>query len=450
MFPPNPPCRRLFHKGPGRRIGKFALWGRIIGVLLPLLPVLLSGAESPPALTLQEAQLEAFQHNWDQQSARRDVDIADAQRAIAHEFPNPSLAYSTAKINTDGKTNATAAGNDLWDRSYDSILAVTQPFEIGGKRSDRQASASAGYLAARAQFADAHRTLDVAVARAYVGAALADASAKVTAESAGYLRTEADVAAVRLKAGDIAQSDLDRIEIAARQMELQAQNARAAAVSQRVALELLIGVDHPNGGVVIRDDLETLADREAPPPPAHDVNRPDLAAAEQSLRKAEADLRLQRAMRIPDPSLLVQYEREPPDGPNTVGIGLSFPLPLWNRNQGAIHAASLAREQAALAVAKVNAQVDADIATARAGYDEALARWHDYRNEVRPRATRVRESVSLAYEKGGVSLVDLLEAQRDDSDVRLAAAQAAADAAAARAALQAALTEFQPEPGDKP
>ena len=68
---------------------------------------------------------------------------------------------------------------------------------------------------------------------------------------------------------------------------------------------------------------------------------------------------------------------------------------------------------------------------------------------MRPRAERVRQSVSFAYAKGGASLLDLLAAQRSESDVRLGAAQAAADAAVARAALEAATTEFTPVARDR-
>lgn len=415
-------------------------------------PVVATVADSHPGLplTLVEAKRMAVKNNWDQQSAQDDVAIADAQRMIAHEFPNPSLSYSTSKINTDGRGNGTPAGNGLWSRSYDTVLAFTQPFEIGGKRSDRQASAGAGYEAARAQFADARRTLDIAVTRAYVAAALAEATVKLTSDSAGYLRTEANLAAIRFKAGDIGESDLDQIEIAARQFELQAQNARAGAVGQRVALEVLLGVSNPCGDTMLGDELEMLANQAPPVQSGGEINRSDLVAAEQSLRKAEAEMRLQKAMRIPDPALLVQYEHQPPDGPDTVGVGVSLPLPLWSRNHGAIHAATLARDQAALAVGKIKAQIAADIASARASYDEALARWRAYQKDVRPRAERVRESVSLAYEKGGASLLNLLEAQRDDNVVRLAAAQAAADTTVACGVLQAALTEFTPDSSDQP
>lgn len=428
-----------------------AAYGEEVTQLAPGLRVA-AVADSHPRLplTLNDAKRMAMKNNWDQRSAQDDIAIADAKRMIAHEFANPSFSVSTSKINIDGRGNNTSASNGFWNRSYDNVLAFTQPFEIGGKRAERQASAGAAYEAARAQFADARRALDIAVTRAYVAAALAETTVRLTVESAGYLRTEANLAAIRFKAGDIGESDFDQIEIVAWQFELQARNARAGAVGQRVALEVFLGVSYPRGETVLGDDLDTLADQTPPVQPGGEINRADFVAAEQSLRKAEAEMRLQKAMRIPDPALLIQYEHQPPDGPNTVGVGVSLPLPLWNRKHGAIRAATLARDQAVLAVAKVKAQIVADIASAQASYEEALARWRIYQKNLRPRAGRVRESMSLAYEKGGASLLNLLEAQRSDNDVRLAAAQAAADATVARGVLQAALTEFTPDSSDQP
>ena len=87
---------------------------------------------------------------------------------------------------------------------------------------------------------------------------------------------------------------------------------------------------------------------------------------------------------------------------------------------------------------KAEAQVMADIANAESEYDEASQRWQCYRDQTVPKSAKVRDSVAFAYEKGGASLVDLLEAERTDNDVRLAAAQAQADTASATADLIAA------------
>ena len=172
--------------------------------------------------------------------------------------------------------------------------------------------------------------------------------------------------------------------------------------------------------------------------------RPDVVAAEAAWRRTESDWRLQKALRVPDPTVLAQYEHEPPDAPNTVGFGVSLPLPLWNLNRGNILAAVAARDQAKLAFDKARAQAAADIATALMASEEATQRWQNYRESIRPKSEQVRKSKAYAYEKGGASLLDMLVAQRDDNDVRLAAQQAASDAAAALAALKAATTEMKP------
>src|SRR5207248_3171461 len=119
--------------------------------------------------------------------------------------------------------------------------------------------------------------------------------------------------------------------------ELDARAAQSAAAQARVALQVLLGSPQPRGDVILTESLETLC----APPNLPNLNhfperRPDILAADAALRKAESDLRLQKANRIPDPTLLAQYEHEPPDQPNTIGVGLSFPIPLWNRNRGNI------------------------------------------------------------------------------------------------------------------
>ena len=79
---------------------------------------------------------------------------------------------------------------------------------------------------------------------------------------------------------------------------------------------------------------------------------------------------------------------EPPDARNTAGLGVSFPLPLWNRNKGNILAAEAAREQARLALEKVQTRAAADIASARFAYDDALKRSQSYRDSIRPGSRR--------------------------------------------------------------
>jgi cobalt-zinc-cadmium efflux system outer membrane protein len=177
------------------------------------------------------------------------------------------------------------------------------------------------------------------------------------------------------------------------------------------------------------------------------ISRPDLVAAEESYRKSEADLKLQKAIRVPDPTFQVMVEHNPP-GPapasDTFGFGVSFPLPIWNHNGGSIKAAEAARTQAAIQVEKVKMQVASDLITARHNYEEASARLRRYQTELLEKSRSVVDSVSFAYQKGGASLVDLLTAQLNDNTTRQGAAQAQSDLATAVAALNAAQQTVNP------
>jgi outer membrane protein, heavy metal efflux system len=398
-----------------------------------------------PSLSLVEAQRTAFEHNWDLLAAAAGIDAASAQKIVARELPNPTLSVTSSKKNADSHPNSTASGNGLWDRSYDTVLAVNQLLEIGSKRRNRRLSAQAGFEGAKAQFLDVKRLLDLGVTKAYIIAAQDDENVRVLRQSAATLREEARLAEVRFKAGEISASDKSQIEITAERFELDARTAETAAAQARIGLEVLLGLANPRGTTRLTDRLETmLATILVTNTNAAIARRPDVVAADAVLRKSEADLRLQKANRIPDPTVLAQYEHQPADAANTIGFGVSFPLPLWNRNRGNILAAEAVRVQARLAYEKAKAQAVADVAAAMLAYDDAAKRWRDYRDSIRPKSEQVRNTKAYAYEKGGASLLDLLVAERDDNEVRLAAMQAASDAAAALAVLKAATVEIHP------
>jgi len=396
--------------------------------------------QQPAVLRLSDAQRMAVERNWDFLAARADVDIATAQKLSAAQWPNPVLSLSTEQISVDDHPNSTPSGNGAWDRSYDTKVNLGQTVEIGGKRKYRKAAADAGVQGARARLEDARRQLHQAVTRAYIDALLAETSYSILTNSARSLRQEAQIAEARLNAGDISRTDKAQIEIAAERLELQAEAARATAEAARISVEILLGEPHPSGTWAPGDSLDSLAaESTAAPEATPGVSRPDLLAARSAEQRAAAELRYQRALRVPDPTLFIQYEHEPPDLPNTIGLGVSFPLPLWNRNQGGINAARGALSQAQLQASKVQAQIQSDIAIARLAYLNAADRWERHRRELQPKSESTRQTVSFAYERGGASLLDLLSAQRTDNEIRLATAQAAADKAKAAADLRAAL-----------
>ncbi len=418
---------------------------RLTAAALALAALLLAGihcAAAPAAqLSLSEVKRIAFERNWDLLTAQSGIDAATAQFIVTKEFPNPVASLNVTKLATH--QIATTEGNGIWQRSYDTIAAVSQLIEIGGKRRARQAAARAGAKGAKARFYDAKRVLDQGVTKAYVAALLAQNNERVLDESTKFMKREADIAEARFKAGDLSDSDFKQIQISAKQFELQEAAAHAATVQAKIQVEVLMGDRQPTGDWAAADKLEALAAAVAPSPDSKaGYARPDVLAAEADLRSGQFNLKLQKAMRIPDPTVAIQYEHNPvPPGPppdDTFGIGVSFPLPIWNQNRGNIRAAQAAIDQYELALGKVKAQNAADIANAQVEYREARDRLESYQKVIVPQSAKSRDAMSFAFEKGSVTMVDLLEAERTDNTVRMALAQAQSDTASAVADLAAA------------
>jgi cobalt-zinc-cadmium efflux system outer membrane protein len=405
-------------------------------------PALSARGEEPARVTLAEALRLARAANPDLAAARADAATARAQREAAVALPNPVLSASTSKIPTDGTPAATGRGDGFFDRSYDTVISAGQLVEIAGKRSSRRASADAGIAAADARLADAGRLLDAAVVKAYVAAAVAARSAALERESADAFERTAAIAREREAAGDVSASDRAQVEIAAGRFRADAVQAGLAAANASRALAALLN----RPAVALAEDLDALASAAPEPAGAADdvallAARPDVLALDAAVRRADADLALQRAFRVPDPTFTMQYERQPPDQGNTLGAGVSFAVPLFNRNAGAIRAASLAAETARRELVRGRVKAEQDLAATREALDAAASRAARLAGDLVPKAVAVRDTVRYAWEQGGASLLELLEAERNANDLRLAAAAAQGDLASARADYRAARLE---------
>ncbi len=401
------------------------------------LPAFCPAAPAPKGLSLDDAIRTAVVKNWDLLAAKTNIDLNHAQEMVAKEFPNPTLSLGTTKMNVDGRTSRTGRDSGFWSRNYDTIAAVGQLIELGGKRTWRQLAAKQGLLNAEASFQDAERQLKNGVIKAYAKVLQEDETVAVLKESEETLTHEAEITKRRLDAGDVSEADKQQIDIAAERFAADREVEEANARSARIALETLMGEPNPRGDVTLSQTLADLAHQLGSASAGTKGERPDLVAAEALVKQLEAGVGLQKAVRIPDVTLQVQYEHEPPDQPNTAGLGFSIPLPLWNRNKGNIAAAEAQKANAEQALAKVRSQVISDASTAWVTYRSASDKWKRYVGTIRPKSRESLESLTYAYRKGGIPLVALLTAQRNDNDIRTATSQAALDTVAAAADVQA-------------
>jgi len=146
--------------------------------------------------------------------------------------------------------------------------------------------------------------------------------------------------------------------------------------------------------------------------------RPDLLAAAQSVDKAKTDYRLAVSNGSADPTFSVDMARNPPI-PLYIGFSVNFPLRIFDRNQGekARTQLDIARNERLREAAE--AQVFADVDSAWATINSNLVLLRTYKAKYLEQAASVRDTISFAYQHGGASLLDFLNAQNDYRGVRL-------------------------------
>jgi cobalt-zinc-cadmium efflux system outer membrane protein len=151
--------------------------------------------------------------------------------------------------------------------------------------------------------------------------------------------------------------------------------------------------------------------------------RPDLKAAVEAVDKAETDHRLAVANGSTDPTLAGWYTHNGsfnnPAALNTVGVSVNVPLRIFDRNQGEKLRTQLEVQRTERLRDAAEAQVFSDVDSAYATLDSNLTLLRPYKAHYLEQAVRVRDTVSFAYQHGGASLLDFLNAQNDYRSVQL-------------------------------
>ncbi|MEO1766882.1 TolC family protein [Thiobacter aerophilum] len=387
--------------------------------------------ELPTPLSLTQAQALAAQRNRELIVARRALEAARADVKTASQGPNATFSVNTTAINPSAGIGA----GRPWDKTVDTTVRVDQPVERGGKRELRIAAAEHAVAASAQDLADTARRTRGAVAAAYYDLVLAQRRLAILRDSARLYRNLVDAAEKRLRAGDVAPTDVARIHIDAVRAGNDLAEAEAQLFQAQSALAYLLGAEAVASRLQAVDDWPALE----PVPPDADLEqlisrRPDVQAAQARLAMADKNRELARALRKRDVIVGVQYEHFPPDGRSMYGFGISVPLFTGSDYAGEIRRAEVDRLAAEDAVERTRAQARTEVMQARAALQVARERVLRYRGDILRQAQRAADAAEFAYLHGAMGVMDLLDARRTLKATLLEAENAQADYARAVAA----------------
>jgi outer membrane protein, heavy metal efflux system len=371
---------------------------------------------APQTFTWQQIRDRFETVNPTLRAAQISIDESRAQEITAYLRPNPDLTASVDQINPFSTQTPPNGGSGTYDPFAYAFPAgsISYLHERQHKRELRRESAQKETEITAAQYADQERNLLFNLRTAFVQTMQQKAILDLTRENLAYYKHLLDVSNDRLKAGDIARVDFQRLELQRVQYETDVQTALVNLRTAKIQLLTLLNERTPveqfdvTGAFDFSNQIGPLEDLRR----AATENRPDLKAAVEAVDKAQTDHRLAVANGSVDPTFSADFARNPPI-PVYFGLSVSIPLRIFDRNQGekVRTQQDIARNERLRDAA--TAQVFSDVDSAYATIQSNLELLRPYKETYLKEAVEVRDTVSFAYTRGGASLLDFLQAQQD-------------------------------------
>jgi cobalt-zinc-cadmium efflux system outer membrane protein len=374
-------------------------------------PVGLSGTIR---LSLDDALALFLRQNLDLIIAKYGIDYAQGQAITARLFPNPVLSVGAVGSMTQGRTLS---------RTGQVYPQVQQLFEMAGKRGYRIESAAYGIQGAEAAFEDAIRQLSFTLKETYYRVQLGLRRLNLAEENRDRFARILEINTVRFKKGFIAEVDLIRIRLQVVDFHSQFITALQDTESARADLRVLLQLPATTK-LELTTDMEYRRidpDVRAMQQLALD-GRPDIRVKRIARAQRSADLKLAQAYRYPDVTIGGGYAlqgREGPDNPQQLGLSVGVPLPLFNRNQGGIAQGEVNVQVAEADLRKTLVEVENQVDIAHRNLIQSRNLVEAYQKGVLEDARQTLTIVERAYERGGATILELLDAARTARSIQL-------------------------------
>ncbi len=395
----------------------------ICGCLLSLACVTCPAA-AQQALTWEEVKAKFEASNPALRADEINVEEMKAEEITAFLRPNPQFTFST-----DG--TQLVRHNGVWQP-----LAGTQYqpnfsylHERERKRELRLESAKEGTQITASQHEDLERNLLFSLRSMFVQTLEAKAVLDLAKADLDYYDKIIEISRARYNIGAIAQIDLDRIELLRVQYEAEIETATVNLRTAKFQLMQLLNERTP----VDKFDVIGTFDWSETLRPLEDFhqialdNRPDLRAAIETIQQSMTNHKLAVANGSTDPTFGAWYTYNGsfnnPNSNQTLGLNVSIPLRIFDRNQGEKKRTLLDIDRSKSAEEAAKAQVFDDVDSTYEQLRSNVALLKPYKEKYRDQATRVRDTVTFSYEHGAASLMDFLNAQSDYRVVQLAYVQ---------------------------
>lgn len=388
------------------------------------------------ALAIDAAVDLALERNLGLIARRYDLDLAAAQVVTASLRANPTLALGADYQDLLGSHFQNDPTNGAGPPEFNARLDY--PFDIAGKRRKRLAVARTDRSISELLLLNDVRELIFQVRSVCLDVLQNGLVLQLDRRQAATLDSVVVINEIRVRDGDLAESELMRTRLAARQAAIAIRLSELELAKARTLLGLLVA--SPTDAAPVDVEGSIPSGRFEPSSEQLRVEaskmRPDLRALEQARTRADADLSLQRALAVTDLGVGAQWHRQTAYAKgDSLGFYLNGFLPVFDRNQGEIQRAKVGRRQVEARLAAFRLELDAEVGRAVATYRAARDRLDVFESGALEDARQVRDAAEYAYRRGEASFLEFLDAQRAFNETTRSYYAALADHARARYAI---------------
>ena len=379
------------------------LWGTILAWLAPCVP-----AQTGAALDWPQVRARFEAANPSLRAGQINIDEFKAAEITAYLRPNPGFSFSVDQFQPFSFQPYRPLTATL------PLIGLNYLHEREHKRELRRESAQEATAISESQQLDLIRTLLFDLRSAFVQTLQAKAVLALAKDNLAYFDKELAISRDRFKVGDIAQVDLNRLELQRVQYESDFQTAQVNLRTAKIQLLQLLN----DRTLVDRFDVAGPFDFSERIVPVEEFRamaleaRPDLKAAVQAIEKARTDHRLAVANGSTDPTFTFDAGHNPPlDG--YIGFGVQIPLRVFDRNQGEKLRTELDIAHAEKIKESTEAQVYGDVDSAYVTLVSTVELLKPYKAKYLEMARSVRDTTEYSYQHGQAALLDYLDSQRD-------------------------------------
>jgi len=398
---------------------KVAGWRVQLGVLVAT--GLAQNTLAQTAFSWQQIKDKFEAANQTLKAAQDSIDESRAAEITANLRPNPGFS-----LTADGVQVSRNLG--VW-RPFSGVVetpSLSYLHERRNKRELRLEGAKKSTDIAASIYLDQERGLLFNLRSAFVQTLQAKAVLQNAKENLDYWDKELDVNRIRFKAGDLAQVDLNRLELQRVQFESDFETATVNLRTAKIQLLMLLNEQTPIEQFDVIgpfDFIERLMPLEEFRKMAFE-SRPDLKAAIQQVGLAESTHRLAIADGSTDPTFGVWYSHNPSFSNSfaneTMGGSISIPLRIFDRNQGEKARTLIDIRRSERLRDATGTLVFSDVSSAFVTLVSTVNLLRPYKAKYLPLSIDVRDRMAFSYKNGGASLLDYLDSEKAYRDARLA------------------------------